>query len=222
MGHLRNSTNSARELNPAPKPQPVFEPIVVPVLDQFNEYGCWCYFDDYHGKGHGSPVGAFDGACKSLHQGYECAILDAKALGEPECEPWNIPGDYNLGFSWEECQTLNPGSICAAAACAVEIQFSLALYGFAFGNTDQYNLIDYSHRNGFDANLECALGLYSEGGKGGGDNYDDSFTEHCCGEYPHRYNFKSFGRDPRACCVDQIYAIGTHQCCHDGTVKTAC
>jgi len=228
--HLRNTTQTAREAvetQNAPKPDAVFAPQVVPVLDFFNEYGCWCYFDDAHGKGHGDAVDAFDNTCATLHKGYECAIMDAEEAGEVDCTPWAIPGDYNLGFDWEECQILNPDSICAAAACSIEIEFSFALYSFAFADlkpagSNQYSLIDYSHRNGFDAQIECALGLYSEGGKGGGDNYDDSFTEHCCGVYPHRFPYKSYGRDPRACCEAQIYAIGTHQCCLDGSVKTEC
>merc|ERR1719216_585551 len=44
-------------------------------------YGCWCYFDDENNDGRldaprGPPVDYLDEMCRSLHQGYECAIMD--------------------------------------------------------------------------------------------------------------------------------------------------
>merc|ERR1712071_434045 len=54
-------------------------------------YGCWCLFDDIQinqaGRGRGPPVDRWDDNCRSLQQGYECALMDADARGEP-CVPW--------------------------------------------------------------------------------------------------------------------------------------
>ena len=61
-------------------------------LSAINGYGCWCYFADEHGKGHGVPVNKMDEICKVLHDGYECAIHDGSDESE-ECEPWTV--DYS-------------------------------------------------------------------------------------------------------------------------------
>ena len=60
---------------------------LIEIMD-LDRYGCWCYFDKDHGKGHGQPVDEFDTYCQHLHQGYDCAMLDAEAAGEPECIAW--------------------------------------------------------------------------------------------------------------------------------------
>ena len=44
-------------------------------------YGCWCYFDDEDNDGRldaprGPPRDYLDDMCRSLHQGYECAMMD--------------------------------------------------------------------------------------------------------------------------------------------------
>ena len=39
-------------------------------FDNFNSYGCWCYFEDLHGTGRGKPVDDMDGFCKAVHMGY--------------------------------------------------------------------------------------------------------------------------------------------------------
>ena len=59
-----------------------------PTMDVINGYGCWCYFNDDHGKGKSKPVNEIDAYCKTLHEGYECAILDGIEEGST-CEPWN-------------------------------------------------------------------------------------------------------------------------------------
>merc|ERR1711884_417708 len=50
-------------------------------INSMNEYGCWCYFNDDHGRGKGTPVDAIDEMCKTLHDGYECAMRDAEEEG---------------------------------------------------------------------------------------------------------------------------------------------
>ena len=56
-------------------------------VDILNGYGCWCYFESL--AGHGPVQDVYDGLCKTLQNGYECAVLDN---GE-DCEPWTV--DYN-------------------------------------------------------------------------------------------------------------------------------
>merc|ERR1712187_569229 len=35
-------------------------------INGLNEYGCWCYFYDDHGRGKGTPVDGIDEMCKTL------------------------------------------------------------------------------------------------------------------------------------------------------------
>merc|ERR1712118_627542 len=57
-------------------------------VERLDEYGCWCYFYDNVGRGKGTPVDELDGLCKTLHDGYTCAIIDGEAEGADECIPW--------------------------------------------------------------------------------------------------------------------------------------
>jgi len=59
-------------------------------LRSLHEYGCWCYFYDDVGRGKGTPVDEIDGFCKTLNEGYQCAIIDSENAGI-ECSPWEIP-----------------------------------------------------------------------------------------------------------------------------------
>ena len=36
-------------------------------VEELNKFGCWCYFENDHGRGKSQPVSAVDGACKILH-----------------------------------------------------------------------------------------------------------------------------------------------------------
>ena len=38
-------------------------------VEELNGFGCWCYFENDHGRGKSQPVSAVDGACKILHDG---------------------------------------------------------------------------------------------------------------------------------------------------------
>ena len=66
--------------------------------EYFLPYGCWCHFDEnkYNiaGKGKGTPMDAWDANCRTLSEGYECAVMDGLAEGE-ECAPWSVP--YETG-----------------------------------------------------------------------------------------------------------------------------
>merc|ERR1712168_1604572 len=58
----------------------------IPNLD---EYGCWCYFYDNVGRGKGNPVDEVDAMCKTLGEGYECAMRDSEDEGS-DCTPWEV------------------------------------------------------------------------------------------------------------------------------------
>ena len=47
-------------------------------LGVIDHYGCWCYFETDHGKGKGNPVNKIDQVCKTLHDGYSCAVKDSE------------------------------------------------------------------------------------------------------------------------------------------------
>ena len=104
-------------------------------LDQ--NYGCWCYMDDFHGLGRGQPVDKVDEECRVLHNNYECLILETSTASPDSCDenPWNV--GYNLEASTELlfsviqrneekvinfCKEFNPNDICAQNVCIVEIR----------------------------------------------------------------------------------------------------
>ena len=68
-------------------------------FETINYYGCWCTLssqDLNNGKHHpdsfwgkGKPVNWVDEACKTLHQGYECSVMDSEDRGE-SCKPWEV------------------------------------------------------------------------------------------------------------------------------------
>merc|ERR1712004_711778 len=90
-------------------------------VNSLDEYGCWCYFYDDVGRGKGTPVDEIDGFCKTLNEGYQCAIIDSENQGI-ECSPWEIAYQAGSGVGAElrrTCNERNP-DICAAYACTVE------------------------------------------------------------------------------------------------------
>ena len=183
-----------------------------------NEYGCWCYFENDHGKGKGRPVDEIDVMCKRLHDGYTCAIMDAENLGHDECIPWEV--DYNSavgsGFSLinmdvetirSECDAQNPEVGCANWACKIEGYFVQQYFLYATGG----GIIneEFRHENGFDPDLGCPIqhGVKSE--------------KACCDEYPLRFPFKTYN-GARDCCYTHTFNTNLYQCCGDGKVKMTC
>merc|ERR1712173_314058 len=59
---------------------------VIAPIAMINGYGCWCYFTKVAGKG--SPQNEIDDLCRTLQNGYDCAILDGREENE-ECVPWD-------------------------------------------------------------------------------------------------------------------------------------
>jgi len=187
-------------------------------MDKVSEYGCWCYFEDHHGKGRGKPNDAIDSQCKILHDGYECAIMDGQ-LENYECEPWTVSyasatglgfGHKEMSHIQDECIGNNPGDDkCAQRACMVEGWFVVEMLSLFVGGES----VDESmrHANGFDRIDDCPI------------NSDPTLKSDkaCCGIYPIRYPFKVFEGE-RACCGSSTYNANVLTCCDDGKAKMNC
>ena len=183
-------------------------------IRNMNEYGCWCYFGDDHGRGKGQPQDAIDEMCKVLHDGYECAMRDAEEEGTT-CVPWEVAYTSALGGSGvgigQECAAANEGNNCAARACAIEGSFIANLLDVFMSGNGINN--DMKHENGFDQATVCATKK-----NGGGPT-----NKQCCGNYPDRFPFKTVGGD-RKCCGTRTFNALTLKCCDadSSTVKFNC
>jgi hypothetical protein len=211
MGLIRNSSLRA------------FSGNIATAIENLDEYGCWCYFYDNVGRGKSQPVDEIDGFCKTLADGYRCAMIDSEAEGE-SCIPWET--DYSPGSGaginiFRKCVELNPNSPCAQRSCTVEGQFVDNLFAFLLsGSMIDYQ--SYSHKNGFQPGVSTYVddnGNFIEGNcpvkigvKG------VSGEKSCCGVYPFRYPFKTLDGD-RACCGTRTYNTQNLNCCSNGQVK---
>lgn len=185
---------------------------------EIDNYGCWCYFQESHGKGRGRPVDEIDTLCKHLHDGYTCAMMDAEDLGTP-CTPWDVA--YNsasgagMGANVEmdvstirvECDQQNPGQTCANWACKVEGYFVQQFFLLMTHG----GVIDPArrHDDGFSVEDDCPIstGIQSEHG--------------CCNDQPLRFPFKKYD-GARDCCYSHTYNTNMYMCCADGRVKMSC
>merc|ERR1711988_840003 len=186
-------------------------------VNQLDEYGCWCYFYDNVGRGKGTPVDEIDGFCKTLADGYQCAIIDSEAAGE-SCVPWEVayaPGNGAGVNLRDSCNSLNTDN-CARYACAVEGQFTDSLFAFLLSGS-QIDYATYSHNNGFDPshNFGGEPGCPVKPGVKG-----VSGEKACCGAYPYRFPYKTLDGD-RACCGARTYNTQLN-CCSNGQVKANC
>jgi hypothetical protein len=179
-------------------------------LQNINGYGCWCYFEEMHGKGKSHPVNDVDAFCKLLHEGYDCVMMDTEALGQ-DCVPWEI--DYNTGASSldtlvEKCHAKNidlfwPGGegFCATQSCIVESWFVQNIAQMFIGA----NALDESkrHTNGFVVDDECPT------------TKGEASEKSCCGVPPFRHPFKTYGGS-RDCCGSKTFDVSLLICCGDG------
>jgi len=184
-------------------------------LRQLHEYGCWCYFYDDVGRGKGTPVDEIDGFCKTLNEGYQCAIIDSENQGI-ECSPWEIQYQPGSGVGAElrtTCHERN-ADVCAAYACTVEGQFADNAFSFLLATGGGINYDQYGHSNGFDPAHDQGCPV-----KVGAKGY--SAEKQCCGAYPQRFPFKTLDGE-RACCGGRTYNTALLNCCSNGQVKANC
>merc|ERR1712000_497076 len=120
-------------------------------ISNISEMGCWCYFNDDHGRGKGQPISSLDEICKILHDGYECAMRDAEFEGTT-CVPWEVAYNSAVGgnvLSLEEsCTNENPGNNCAKRACCIEGNFVTSLLELLVSDPAAINQ-SHKHSNGF-------------------------------------------------------------------------
>lgn len=183
------------------------------IVSAINGYGCWCYFQDEHGKGRGTPKNEVDRLCKILQDGYSCIIMDSNST----CTPWDVayqagtglglaandPENDSLEFAVQSsCQAANTGNDCATRACMVESYFVMRMFGLFLGGVN------------FDPNLKHDLG--------GFEVYDEcplngigvEAEKECCGNYPLRYPYKvETMNGNKACCGDKTYRSDLMMCC---------
>lgn len=166
-------------------------------------YGCWCYFQEDVGKGKSDPIDELDSICKVLHQGYECSMLD-----DPTCVPYDVqynrPNVFFIGSRDQirsTCEALNTGDQCNIDACTVETNFVFMIFNAQSPSDDENQ--HKSDGTGFDIEANCPISRGNNGEKS------------CCGDYPDRFPYKSFG-GTRACCGMGTYDTGIQECCEEG------
>ena len=147
---------------------------------------------------------------------HDCAMMDASILGSSNstCIPWEV--DYNTGTAnlenlVETCTQKNlnmENPECATSSCIIEGYFITNVFQLFISGSSQHNL-SYLHSNGFNVELNCPskFGPVSE--------------KSCCGPYPFRYPYKTYGGD-RACCGMKTYDANLLTCCDDESIKLIC
>jgi len=202
-----------------PQPRAISDVLTGDNFDKINEYGCWCYFEDDHGRGHGKPINGIDHICKKLADGYDCCMLDFEELtGNDSCVPWEVrylpgsgTGESNLVFNCDGFNPVDPVShdgFCRNCACKVEGLFVTKVFNLfiAGGAVDD----QYSQANGFDEKVHCPLQ----------DGIKDS-ERACCGEHPHRFPYKPLSGE-RSCCGGLTFDTTLQECCADNVPRLSC
>merc|ERR1712156_300715 len=176
-------------------------------FDEINQYGCWCYFENDHGMGHGQTLDHFDGLCKILANGYDCIKMDLGA----SCIPWET--DYNSGITVSSngivdgCQNQNPGADdCVINTCAVEGQFVLQIFAGIIYNAQQLD-DGLKVNNGFQQDQVCNYGTGQVDG-----------PVQCCGAYPERFKYRS-NNGMTSCCTQTLFDVNSMECCADGSAQ---
>jgi len=185
------------------------------IISAIDGYGCWCYFQEDHGKGRGTPQNEVDSQCKILQDGYSCVIMDAEAVNET-CVPWDVEYQAGTGLGVQvdndndsleyavraSCEAANANDNCATRACIVESYFVMNLFKIFLGGVN------------FDPNLKHELGSFDRVQDCPMNGVGVEAEKECCGVYPIRYPFKvqtSFGN--KACCGQRTYRSDLMECC---------
>jgi len=180
------------------------------------DYGCWCYFENNHGAGHGHPIDELDGYCKTLHDGYECIMFDSDAAGSP-CIPWEVsytsafgtgfPSGLSIDQVQTRCDDNNGAGTCGAMACMVEGWFTQQFFSYATagGVINEAN----RHANGFEPKDSCPISAGVRSDKA------------CCGDYPLRATYKTYS-GARDCCSGRTFNTDMFTCCSDGRIAIVC
>jgi len=196
------------------------------IISSVDGYGCWCYFQDDHGKGKGAPQNLVDTQCKVLHDGYECVLSDAEAEGDAECVPWMTPYQSSVGIGMrpgtttmeqairESCDERNPGDACGARACTVENYFVTKLFEMFLNPSPETN---------FDPSLLHSLGNFSPIDECVVNQNNSPFNpeRECCSQYPLRFPYKPLG-GARDCCGDKTYQTAVMSCCANDQISLNC
>lgn len=170
-----------------------------------NNYGCWCYFQENVGKGRGIPQDNPDSYCRTLHQGYECIMIDHD-LANDTCIPWEVEYGSSSGIAGvtpfindlvnliHECDQNNPVDSCARKACKVEGYFLVSWLRWCFSGGINGMVVDFDLRHdfGFTPDQFNCPGIPPEGSL-------PYAEERCCGEYPFRQPYKH-SQGYRECC----------------------
>lgn len=195
---MQNQTSNTRNLIP----------LLGPTFNQINQYGCWCYFDPTDFKlGKGVPINGVDSLCRTLHEGYKCAIMDSRAEGI-DCVPYEVaylPGtNRGLPGLIDKCKERNPTDICAERACIIEGYMVLNVFQAFFDPSQNHDLL-FLHENGFDRESECINTKPAQ--------RHDPF---CCGTYPIRRPYNNANGN-RQCCGSLSYNADINECCDEDT-----
>jgi len=197
------------------------------LVDNLNEYGCWCYFDDHHGQGRGQPVDDFDSHCSKYHHAVACAKLEIE-----ECNPYETSytstvsngGNNNNGDIDYDCETGNDP--CQRATCYAQAHFISLLMKELTVNLQLPNYNDYRHSGKIiGPNDNQTIGDFDKetckipGGT-------KPRQEMCCGKWhDNTKKLLRFGAHLNRGCCDQptggfkTYDENMSSCCDDGSIR---
>ena len=218
IAHYNSNLRQSDESETGGRQKRAFTGQIANAIAALDEFGCWCYFYDNSFRGRGEPVDEVDALCKTLQQGYECAIWDAENEGTT-CIPWEQSYESGTGTGdslVSSCTSMNSGNNCAIRACAVEGTFVAGLFAYLVSG-QEINYVDFSHEQGFDPVAGCATGnarnvLDQE--------YFGPDTQYsaCCGYYPERFPYNTKAGE-KACCGTRTYSTAFQNCCSTDPVK---
>merc|ERR1712226_312951 len=180
------------------------------LLAQYNNYGCWCYFQQHYRAGKSKPVNELDALCKRLLQGYECASVD-----DENCAAWEVaytqPDSLDTSDILNECEAVNGADTCESRACIIENQFMHDFFNALLISQVDPQLETYSHAQDFTVEGGCPTVI------------GEASARECCGAYPERFPYRTLG-GVRQCCAPAgvPYNSAVYDCCDDGTTAVTC